>query len=151
MHFYVVSGDPRLKKTRKNAGTRRADREHESAEHRTRRSPPSPRPTVTAGCSTLEWWRDQDSNLGRLSQQIYSLSPLAARESRQPVILRATGANAWVRVPASDPVGYRRFGGLRANAPKSSSDRFVFPVSTHPARRHNTVGPDLTRKGGAEP
>ncbi len=91
-----------------------------------------------------KWWRDQDSNLGRLSQQIYSLSPLAARESRQPVILQATGANAWVRAPASDPVETRRFGDLKANAPKSSSDRFVFPVSTRTARRRSTVGPDLT-------
>ncbi len=26
------------------------------------------------------WWRGEDSNLRRLSQQIYSLPPLAARE-----------------------------------------------------------------------
>ena len=28
-----------------------------------------------------EWWREKDSNLRRLSQQIYSLPPLTARES----------------------------------------------------------------------
>ncbi len=28
-----------------------------------------------------EWWREEDSNLRRLSQQIYSLPPLTARES----------------------------------------------------------------------
>ena len=28
-----------------------------------------------------QWWREEDSNLRRLSQQIYSLPPLTARES----------------------------------------------------------------------
>ena len=28
-----------------------------------------------------KWWREEDSNLRRLSQQIYSLPPLTARES----------------------------------------------------------------------
>ena len=48
----------------------------------------------------LRWWRDQDSNLGRLSQQIYSLSPLAARESRHAVISRRQ-VRARVRRPAA--------------------------------------------------
>ncbi len=30
-----------------------------------------------------EWWRGEDSNLRRLSRQIYSLIPLAAREPLQ--------------------------------------------------------------------
>ena len=30
-----------------------------------------------------EWWREKDSNLRRQSQQIYSLSPLTAREPLQ--------------------------------------------------------------------
>ena len=30
-----------------------------------------------------KWWRGKDSNLRRLSQQIYSLPPLAAREPLQ--------------------------------------------------------------------
>jgi hypothetical protein len=35
--------------------------------------------TQTGLC--VVWWREEDSNLRRLSQQIYSLPPLAARES----------------------------------------------------------------------
>ena len=32
---------------------------------------------------SLNWWREEDSNLRRLSRQIYSLIPLTARESLQ--------------------------------------------------------------------
>ena len=39
-------------------------------------------PRLTAGPETCRW-RDQDSNLGRLSREIYSLVPLTARESRR--------------------------------------------------------------------
>ena len=34
-------------------------------------------------CGVLERWREKDSNLRRLSQRIYSPSPLTARESRR--------------------------------------------------------------------
>jgi hypothetical protein len=33
--------------------------------------------------NTTMWWRGKDSNLRRLSRQIYSLIPLAAREPLQ--------------------------------------------------------------------
>jgi hypothetical protein len=35
---------------------------------------------VQATPPTRKWWRGEDSNLRRLSQQIYSLPPLTARE-----------------------------------------------------------------------
>ena len=37
----------------------------------------------------MDWWRGEDSNLRRLSQQIYSLPPLTAREPlrEQPAIV----------------------------------------------------------------
>ena len=43
---------------------------------------------INPGTSSLvpeNWWRGKDSNLRRLSQQIYSLPPLAARE---PLLMR---------------------------------------------------------------
>ena len=48
----------------------------------------SPEPIGLAPAPRLEpdafkWWRGEDSNLRRLSQQIYSLPPLAAREPLQ--------------------------------------------------------------------
>ncbi len=36
-----------------------------------------------AGLQPLAWWRGKDSNLRRLSRQIYSLIPLTAREPLQ--------------------------------------------------------------------
>ena len=43
-----------------------------------------------------KWWREKDSNLRRLSRQIYSLLPLAARESLHAnlgLITRDNGAD----------------------------------------------------------
>ncbi len=37
-------------------------------------------------CSSSAWWAGEDSNLRRLCQQIYSLSPLAAREPARPLL-----------------------------------------------------------------
>ena len=37
----------------------------------------------SAGVCRQRWWRGKDSNLRRLSQQIYSLPPLTAREPLQ--------------------------------------------------------------------
>jgi hypothetical protein len=53
--------------------------------------PPQPRRKRQPRCSAQRhsapklWWRGEDSNLRRLSQQIYSLPPLAAREPLQHV------------------------------------------------------------------
>ena len=41
------------------------------------------RTRLTEPPSKRSRWRDQDSNLGRLSREIYSLVPLTARESRR--------------------------------------------------------------------
>ena len=38
-------------------------------------------PKKPRGASSANWWRELDSNQRRLSQQIYSLPPLATRES----------------------------------------------------------------------
>ncbi len=42
-----------------------------------------------APCGRRGWWGEQDSNLRRLSQQIYSLSPLATREP--PLLFHPAG------------------------------------------------------------
>ena len=52
---------------------------------------PRPRPRRT---SISFWWRGEDSNLRRLSRQIYSLIPLAAREplrKRGGILLKGKG------------------------------------------------------------
>ncbi len=42
---------------------------------------------LTKGGPQLPWWRGEDSNLRRLSQQIYSLPPLTAREPLQKRVI----------------------------------------------------------------
>ena len=57
------------------------------------KAPRGPKPCVegpsfrllTWNLELCEWWTGEDSNLRRLSHQIYSLTPLAAREPVHPV------------------------------------------------------------------
>ena len=71
--------------------------------------------------SRAEWWGEQDSNLRRLSHQIYSLTPLAARES-PPGVARAGPGQGRSRVERRATMRrYQR----RARGPRSRL--IVFP------------------------
>ena len=61
------------------------------------RTPSPQRPSATTSLRSKIWWRGEDSNLRRLSRQIYSLIPLTAREpllkERRSIEGRPIGVN----------------------------------------------------------
>src|SRR4029079_10343753 len=80
-----------------------------------RQNPPDPRLFEESTPAIYNWWRGKDSNLRRLSQQIYSLPPLTAREPlrtkpgiilkfrfRVKYLARRQGATGWRRNSVSD-------------------------------------------------
>ena len=92
----------------------------------------SPRPRRVRH-EIIEWWGGEDSNLRRLSQQIYSLPPLTAREPPHPV------------TEPEDCVPRAREGYTHNNASQTAPPR--------PAMRHAALSPRAPggRRGGKRP
>ncbi len=118
-------------------------------------APESPAPnhlhriTCTESPAPNQWWAEQDSNLRRLCHQIYSLAPLAARESARGEICdsrpargsnsseRETNGVAGRRRDAVEPKLHRRCAsGARARIGVPRTRRRTRKAKEHSGRRH---------------